>query len=1360
MKAQTLLALAIVAALPAVLFSQTAVRRPMTLSGPAQLGNLFRANPFADSAESAPSQGQPVANTTSTATTEAAQKLAAEATRKQARMRIIQKLQFDRRPSAILRAWAESNKDPEESDDEEKSKSQTAATPNTVSATGTANATGTVAAPYTAGSTGRVISTGTVTSTGTTLSSGTLASTGTIQSPNKVPSQATIGVPGPAAVPGAVSPGAVVSPNTAQPAAPPVKPDWFNTAIKIFQRDVTLGNWPDVKHFLIDLPEDEGKALYKRLLQSLQGVPSAVANLPQELQAQFAQMQRLQSQQRGRNPERNTFKFEDVIALANVAPLELDDSMLRSLAIMLRETLKSGNVIEPLITRLQAETAKPEYLMVLSKRKIAKLLLNAGRIVEAGDFLPDVDQATEDEDFEALNLLSQYLLALHKTEKKVEHLERAWEVTQAVLAADVTKVEQQVALKRAVDLAPRIRDELGLAWLEESFTTRPQRGMEILAAIGTATAQGLATRGTDSAYRLKSLQLQTTSVEALLKSAPELAQEWSEAVDLLAGNWLREATTSYQYDQSTRRGPSLRRDSFGNYFYSNDPFMSSSRSSSSRIVAIKTGDLLEIKPSDEWLALVSSSLKPKFDMVFAQLHLKVNEEDQAFPYIEQLANVYPDLAKDLVDEFLRVWTQNHDPNANRNRTNYYMFNYGYSRRAESIPLTRSKQERNLKDLAKLVERLRALPLDDLNEELLASAFTTCHSSAEVYRLEAIERVFGSLDEIDPKTLAELSQKMRSNLIGVWRQPAVQKDKQTKRKQKDIQTEVLRGYAVARAVIDRGMEKHPDHWALQLAKASLEHDANNYRKEIAPDSKFSQSRDEAFSGFERAAELYAAEAAQMDEEEQTTKVYELWYYASLGACDLAHVDGEKVPDLRQPKRIREAILALPGAAAEHHVAMFANTLFTRMSAVKPAVKFRYIRTGLEIVGDHKQAREARKVYEYYKDLVTEIKLETVIDGTDVVGHTEPFGVFVNLRHTREIERESGGFGRYLQNQNNGRYYNYGRPVENYRDKFEEIVQQAVEEHFELLSVTFQSDDVNSKATEEYGWRVTPYAYLLLKSRGPEVDKLPSIRLDLDFLDTSGYAIIPVESPALPIDSSPKKGDDRPLQNLKITQTLDERQADEGKLILEIKATAQGLVPKLEDILDLVPAGFDLDEPEDEIVSVSRFDPDSDETVVVTERSWMVTMHAQSNLPERPTMFQFGEPKLAVIENIYQRYDDADLLSVAREISLQEHYGETSYAWLWPVLALLAAGVSAILLVVLSPRRTRQVAAPRFELPDAITPFTVLGLLRQIEENNGFDMNGKQELALCIDRLEQHYFFQVEGEEPSLEEIVTSWIRRSH
>ena len=58
----------------------------------------------------------------------------------------------------------------------------------------------------------------------------------------------------------------------------------------------------------------------------------------------------------------------------------------------------------------------------------------AGQAVEAGPFLPTVEEAETADDREALNLLSRHYLALHAREPKAEHLERAWAVTQAVLA--------------------------------------------------------------------------------------------------------------------------------------------------------------------------------------------------------------------------------------------------------------------------------------------------------------------------------------------------------------------------------------------------------------------------------------------------------------------------------------------------------------------------------------------------------------------------------------------------------------------------------------------------------------------------------------------------------------------------------------------------------------------------------------------------------------------------------------------------------------------------------------------------------------------------------------------------------------
>jgi hypothetical protein len=454
-------------------------------------------------------------------------------------------------------------------------------------------------------------------------------------------------------------------------------------------------------------------------------------------------------------------------------------------------------------------------------------------------------------------------------------------------------------------------------------------------------------------------------------------------------------------------------------------------------------------------------------------------------------------------------------------------------------------------------------------------------------------------------------------------------------------------------------------------------------------------------------------------------------------------------------------ALPKEAAERHMATFANTLFTRLSSVSPAVKYRYLKAGLEIVGDHKMAMEARKVFDYYKDLVTEIKLDTAVDGSTVVGHQQPFGVFVNLRHTREIERESGGFGRYLQNQNTSTvyYYNYGRPNTDYRDRFTAVANEVLKEHFEVLSITFQSDKVNSRALPEYGWRYTPYAYMLLKPRGPQVDKVPPVRLDLDFLETSGYVVLPVESPTLPIDASPKAAPQRPLTKLQVSQILDERQADKGKLILEVKATALGLVPELERILTLDTADFDVVKTADQGVSVARFDPDSVQNAIVSERSWLVTLKAKDGLAQAPKTFRFASSKVDDAEMTYQRYQDADLANATPEVSLEHNYGSASHAWLYWLAAGVLAALALATILVITLRRRAPKEASTWKVPETLTPFTVLGLLRRIQEKNGMDHAGKEELAHSIAVVERRYF-SMEGEGmPDLKSLAEDWVRRA-
>lgn len=1150
----------------------------------------------------------------------------------------------------------------------------------------------------------------------------------------------------------------------------------IDKALTALNKNVTLGQWPEVKTFIASLKDDEPKALYSQMLTSLASGP------PGSTQT-YA--------------EKNRFSIDDVIAIAQLAPVKLEATHVATLGRLLSSAVKSGSTIESYLekTREIVKLDKPEPKKDkdakdkkatdasktdakdakdgedkpvdlnphrITKRVSAKMLFAAGHPIEAGEFLPGADDAVKDDDREALNLLSQHFMAQHNKDKKAEFLEKAWNATQAALAVgEVSEAAKQAALQRAVALAPRVKEEFGKAWMDESFTKRPERGKELLASIGASVSMGWQTHQRDKDFRAKTLELQKSAAEALIAASPERAGEWTKQLDMLAQNWLKEAEFSYANDQSTQRGPSMQRDFYGNYYYGNRGGSSSYNYSSSnrRPTPIETDSILKSGPSDNWLKHIDKPLQPKFAMIFPQLFLKVGEDDKAFPYIEQLAKTHKEKATELADEFLRVWTTNHDPNANRNRTNYYMFSYGFSNRASGIPLTRSKQERNLTELKEWMARLKAVPIDDVDEELVAKAFMNCHSAAEVYRLEQLENVFGSIDNIKPDTLSELMQQMRANLVSVWRDPALQKASGTNRKKKDIEVEVMEGYKVATAVVEKAITQHPDEWSLQLAKASIEHDQNNYMFDIERSAKFSERRQTAFDEFKKAAETYAAGVADLNEDEQSTKVYDTWFYASMGACDLNQLTAERQPDVRQAKLIREAIESLPGEAAEKHMGMFANALFTRLSGVKPEIKYNFLKNGFNIVGDHDRAEEARKVYDYYSDLVTEIKLETVVDGTDRVGHGEPFGVFVNILHTKEIERESGGFSKYLQNQNNMYYsYNYGRPNENYRDKFEEIATDALSENFELMSITFQADDVHSRATEEYGWRITPYAYILLKPRGPEIDKIPALRLDLDFMDTTGYAVLPVSSAPVPVDATDESGDVRPHSNLNITQTLDERQADDGKLVLEVKASAIGLVPALKDIVDFAPEGFEITENVDEGVSISQFDKENEEVAVISERSWTIGMKAIEDLAA-PESFSFGTPKVETKETAYQRYVDADLAAVEPTISLEKQYVEKSNSWMYWVGGGLVGLIVLHFLFTMLFDEVKQEKRAGYELPDEVTPFTVIGLLKDIHRNNGLSPDRKQELDTSINRLEAHYFSDVKGEEPDLEQLANEWVNRS-
>lgn len=1138
----------------------------------------------------------------------------------------------------------------------------------------------------------------------------------------------------------------------------------FNLAVEKFKSDFALGNWSELREFLKLLPKQHAILLYRNMLTA---VSVSVRTLPGNREAN--------SRTDPRALQSPYLTFEDIFEIAAIRPVTDDKPLLPLYAKLFSTVIARGASVQDLVRLLHEKSETAERTIgstgerpdrsttdpsedpkpLFTRRNVALILMLAKHPMEAGEFLPELEDAKKMDDHEALNLISRFYLAKYEEESETEQLENAWQVTQAILASEsVDQEERKQALQRAVELSGKVRKELGEKWLDDTFGTSMARGVETLAGIGSDVSRNLIRHPMDPGHRHKQLELQSHAVRALLGRKKELQARWRQALELMAITWLKEANISYELDNSKQRGPQMQRDIYGNFFYFNQPPL---RTTNARLTPISINDLLKVRPSDDWLANIDVSLRPKFDMILAQLYLKVQEEDRALPYIEKLSQPYPRETKTLVEEFLRVWTQNHDPNSAGRRSNYYSMMYGYESRAESIPLTRSKQQRNLAELAALLPKLQALQAEPLDQKLISNAFFSCHSTAEVYRIEQIEKILGPFEDVKPRIVTSIAQRMRSNLAGLWRDANVQKQSKTKRNNKDIQQEVLRGYEVAKRVLQRGLQANPDDWSLAVAMASLQHDENNYKSDLENTSEFSPRQKAAMAGFRRAAEQYIGSIEDKEEKDYSIEAFTSWYYAGLGAVDLGLIDEKRLNDPKQPPQIRELIEGMPAAQAEWHMNSFSNSLFSRMNSVKPQIKHRYLAAGFEIVGDNERAAEARRVFDYYADLVSEIKLDAQVDGNDRVGESA-FGLYVNLLHTKEIERESGGFGKYLQNQNSGIgfAYNFGRPTEDYRDKFEDALRQTLAEHFEVLSVTFQQPSVKSSPVKKDGWRYTPYAYVLLKARGKHVDKIPPLKMDLDFLDTSGYAILPIESPAIPIDAANRV--ERPYGNIRITQILDERQADQGELILEIKGLANGLVPDLDSILEVSPTGFTVTSVEEDGVSVSKFDEEAEGNQVLSQRTWLVTLNSTEDAPRQTELFEFPTPTIEPTEIVFQRYVDADLAEVEPTILLENRYGSSNRLVFWSLAGLGLVVVTVLLIVLIRfAMKTESQAPLENGLPEDASPFVVISMLQDIQRNNGLSETQKKELDQSIHRLEKHYFGveRDDAGEPDLQVEAEKW-----
>lgn len=1117
--------------------------------------------------------------------------------------------------------------------------------------------------------------------------------------------------------------------------------------VESYRLDVVAGRWPEVGAFVRKLSKEHAPKVYEHLLTELERLPTP-SGTPQQ----------------GAPAPAPTLMADDALALIEIAPATPSEKQLTLLGALIARAVPDNGSVEPVVKRLEQGVGQLGGKDPAARELAAEVLLAARRPIDAAKFLPALEAGREAASLPLLDKHVRCIFAEARQNDAKPKFQRAWDLNQLITSAESCPADlRKSAWRRCSDIARFLPGGIPPQWVKDNAARHSQSVANLVVSVAQQVAADRFTRTLE--LRQKNLEMQRQLVGGILEGGkPDPA--FVPALTLFAKNWIEEAEYAARL-YIPPRNRMTQYDEFGNQIYysgSNYP----QQVNNNQPPAIAIAEVLQSAPSPGWLAASDETTRVRAITSLAELNLKLESEDKALEFVEQLSGLHPKEATRLANQVLRTWASSHDPQRNMpmRRSTVYYVNGMMMGNQGGIPLTRALQRRNLEELSALLKRLRALSAQPLEDTAIVGAFTAAHSQAEVFRSESIELVFGKIEEQKPETMAELLQTMRQRLAGQWRKPSVQQQAKTNRTDAQIDAEVLRGYDLLGQLIERALQREPDNWRLNLAQAATWYDWAEFQYGKKVDlSIYVEKREGSFNAFQRAAELYARAVPTLEQKDETPIVYQQWVNANLGASDLAMVTRQQEASAGHIERIRKAILALPGGAAERHLDLLAKAVMSGTETLPGHLKPAYMRAALKITGERKTSEDISKLVTYYDGLLKEIELSLRIDGENSVGHGVPFGVFLTVRHTSEIEREnSGGFGKYLRNNTQNYFYSsYGIAPVDHRDELEKQMREKFSERFEVLSITFHDEKVQSRGYGRDGWRETPLAYVLLKAKDASADRLPSVRVDIDFMDRYGPVVLPVESSVQLLDARAENAPGRPIAGVEVTSVLDDRTLNEGKIALEVKATGRGVIPSFRDLFEFTPAGFRIDELTDSGPTIQRLDSEGDELAGMCERNWIIKLGADPAATSSGGEFQFPKAKDPTTKVAFKRYQDADLVEVPATLAMTGFPLRSPGLWRWGLLGIPAIGIG---LFALAKSRRKVGGAEEvhaYEIPSPLNAFTALQLLRRIHGDPKVQLTEPQrtELATVIAGIETHFFSPTNAgsNTPDLVSIGTEWINRT-
>lgn len=1106
-----------------------------------------------------------------------------------------------------------------------------------------------------------------------------------------------------------------------------------------FQLRFVTGDWAKLADELKAMPQDLSVRIYSKMLADLT---------------------------ENRKP---VVRLDDIIGLSDAAPADLTSDNVRRLGQLLGVAVPMSESFW-IADRLQKGTGRFGGTDP-AKRLLAARLLIAGNFRDlARTYLPANDKIAEITDEGVRNELMAFVATQEQREStQRSEVQKIWdENIRELLEPTTTGKSKAWKKQKPISNISKIITQVPISTLAPVFTdlikSNPETAMKLLTAL-ERKVQG--ERSSDTATRTQNIALQASIANLLCDLVKPGEQPWTQVIEMMADVWASEAENTFTQKSAT--------------------------SNQQRFVLPE--DLLPQAPTGKWLAAVSAGMRDRIDVGMSRLILSGANFDQAAERIVEIGKRSARAGAALAEDFLGVWAKTHNPQIPEQLRR--KFNLPDDAR---IPVTPIMMEKNIESLARMMALFRQAGIAPSDYSKVVEAFDLAYSSAETYRTTHIEKVFGPMEKMDEPLFFLIISRMSKNLGERWRKMDVQKAGMTQRNETQTLDLVRDGYGTALKLIDGWLAGYGDSSrALTLAGTLLVEwgDFEYFQELIATDNKmrmvgYKEKNLQAQDYFNRGAAAYGKQVAKMSPGDYNVDAYMGWFNGLLGIGSNGQINLSKAMNRAALTRIREHMVALPGKASKAHISMFAKIVNDRLADEKDPLhedlKYRYLASSLVITKDDPFTLGAQKKVQYLDELLSEVRLQTRVDGPNTVGRDQDFGIIVSIVHTEAMGR-AAHFGQYLSNETPAGFTNKNkkqsalvkkmRAAQGPRDELELNMTEALAPFFDIKSITFATPDIKPRPTAQAGWDETILAYLHVRAKDASVDKIPPVQLELKFVDLSGPITIPAESAETVIKVATDKIEPRPASNIEITQTLDNRQLNiNGALTLEVKATASGMVPELDQLLDMKSANAIAIKNVNphEGVLVTELNTWADQVAPKTERVWTISFDGdQVRASETPITFNFPQPKAKDAKVVNESYIDMNLTTLtqptkqlSREITAKEvAIVAAKSPFLWP--AIIGGGVLVLALILWltlrgkgnkeKPLRARDV----FTMPNEVDGFAVVALLRRLCASPLVQLKDTQQSELQTDlkRVEAACFGAGTGamSETDLRSIASKWLRNA-